>query len=136
MTVQLASSSPFNASSLQPSSPHATHPRFYRRRTRQQRLFAGKISPDEILKRIEAAKVDTGEREKRRFYAELYIGLNEFVEGRNDSARDHLRTATASTWSPRAGYGPNYMWHVGRVQYEILREPAFPESEYQDRAGS
>lgn len=86
------------------------------------RLFAGEITPDEILKRIETAKMNADEREKRRFYAELYIGLNEFVEGRAESARAHLAKSAANTWGPEAGYGPNFMWHVGRVQFELLNK--------------
>ncbi|MGE3315127.1 MAG: hypothetical protein AB7O26_08410 [Planctomycetaceae bacterium] len=88
------------------------------------RLFAGDITGEEILKRIEAAKVSDDEREKRRFYAELYIGLNDIVEDRIDSARIHFRQSTANKWGPRAGYGPNYMWHVGRLQYQLLIKSA------------
>jgi len=84
------------------------------------RLFAGERTGDEILDRIEKGTLDRDEREKRRFYAELYVGLNDVVEGRADSARRHLRKAVENTWGPRAGYGPRYMWHVGRVQYELL----------------
>ena len=84
------------------------------------RLFAGKITPREIIEQIENAEVDATEREKRRFYARLYIGLNELVEGRRQSAKEHLRHAVANTWAPEAGFGPSYMWHVGRLQYEQL----------------
>lgn len=84
------------------------------------KLFAGKIAPDEILKQIKAAKISPTEREKRIFYAELYIGLNEFVEGRKKSAEQHLSIAVATKWPRTAGFGPNYMWHVGRVQLDLL----------------
>lgn len=86
------------------------------------RLFAGTITPDEILKQIREARVSDTEREKRLFYAELYIGLNEAVEGRPESALPHLRAAVANTWAPTAGYGPAWMWHVGRLHYELLAE--------------
>lgn len=86
------------------------------------RLFAGKISPDEILKSIAAAKISATERDKRTFYAELYIGLNEVVEDRPKSAESHLTKAVAAKWPRHAGYGPNYMWHVGRVQLELLQK--------------
>ena len=85
-------------------------------------LFAGKLSPEQILKQIADAKVSDEEREKRLFYAELYIGLNEFIEDRPESAQKHLERAVKNTWGPMAGYGPNYMWHVGRLQEAALRE--------------
>ena len=78
------------------------------------------MKPDQILKSIAGAKISAAEREKRTFYAELYIGLNEVVENRPKSARSHLAKAVATKWPRTAGYGPNYMWHVGRVQLDLL----------------
>lgn len=83
-------------------------------------LFAGKTSPDEILKAIRSAKVDDSEREKRLFYAHLYIGLHHAVEGKPAQALPHLREAVANAWGPHAGTGPAYMWQVGRLHYELL----------------
>lgn len=85
-------------------------------------LFAGKLTPDEILKAIRDAKIDDGERQKRLFYAELYIGLNYDVEKEPQKALEHLQAATAIKWPRKAGYGPNYMWHVGRVHALRLQE--------------
>jgi lipoprotein NlpI len=85
-------------------------------------LFAGKLTPDEILKQIGDAKIDDDERQKRLFYAELYIGLNHDVEKEPQKASEHLQAATAIKWPRTAGYGPNYMWHVGRVHAIQLRE--------------
>jgi len=53
-------------------------------------------------------------------YAQLYIGLNYAVEKNPIKAIIHLREATANKWGPRASYGPKYMWHVGRLHYELL----------------
>jgi len=50
------------------------------------RLFAGEKTADEVLGRIMLEKTTPEERNKRLFYAELYVGLNEFVEGRLESA--------------------------------------------------
>jgi lipoprotein NlpI len=86
------------------------------------KLFAGEIAPEEILERIEAAKIGDAEREKRRFYAHLYIGLNHAVENEPRKASQHLREAVRNTWAPTAGYGPAYMWQVGRLHYELLAE--------------
>lgn len=84
-------------------------------------LFAGRMTPDAILKGIAEAKISEGERESRLFYAHLYIGLNEFIEGREKTAHEHLDKAVRNTWAERAGYGPHYMWQVARVHEELLR---------------
>ncbi|HEX7901055.1 MAG TPA: PQQ-binding-like beta-propeller repeat protein [Planctomycetota bacterium] len=83
-------------------------------------LFEGKTTPEAILAGIAAARLDDEEREKRLFYAELYIGLNLAVEGKGADALPHLKKAAASRWGATAGYGPTYMWHVGRLHAELL----------------
>lgn len=85
-------------------------------------LFAGKLTAEEILKKIRDAKLDDDEREKRLFYAELYIGLNFDVEKDPQQALTHLQAATATQWPRKAGYGPNYMWHVGRLHAIQLQQ--------------
>ena len=87
------------------------------------RLFEGKITSEELLDKIREAKISDTEREKRLFYAELYVGLNEAVEGREDSAKTHLAAAAKNTWGEKAGYGPNYMWQVARRHAEELAKP-------------
>ena len=86
------------------------------------KLFAGTITSDQILNEIAKADLSKSEREKRLFYANLYIGLNHAVEGDNELARKHLVLATQNKWGPIAGYGPNYMWHVGRLHEAQLRK--------------
>lgn len=85
------------------------------------KLFAGTTTPEEILERISEAKISKLEREKRLFYAHLYIGLNHAVEGEDRPAQKHLALATRNTWGPGAGYGPHYMWQVGRLHELLLR---------------
>jgi lipoprotein NlpI len=85
-------------------------------------LFAGKTTPEKILEEIRSAAVEDAERAKRLFYAHLYIGLNFAVEGKPGPAASHLREAVASRWPRGAGFGPHYMWHVGRLHYESLRK--------------
>lgn len=83
-------------------------------------LFAGRTTPAAILKGIDEASLSPEEREKRLFYAHLYIGLNEAIEDRPETAKRHLEQAVANTWGPKAGYGPHYMWQVGRLHLKLL----------------
>ena len=85
------------------------------------KLFSGTMTPQQILDAIDKAKISKDEREKRLFYAHLYIGLNHAVEGDDAAAQRHLRLSTLNTWGPSAGYGPSYMWQVGRLHEELLR---------------
>lgn len=85
------------------------------------KLFAGTMTPQQILDAIDKAEIGKDEREKRLFYAHLYIGLNHAVEGDDAAARRHLRLSTLNKWGPSAGYGPSYMWQVGRLHEELLR---------------
>jgi lipoprotein NlpI len=85
------------------------------------KLFAGEITPEEILDGIAAAEITKEDRAKRLFYAELYIGLNYFVEEKPELAQQHLAEAVKNDWGRKSGYGPNYMWHVGRLQEQLLR---------------
>jgi len=84
------------------------------------RLFSDETTPAKILAAIDKADISKDEREKRLFYAQLYIGLNHAVEGRDADAIAHLRESTANAWGPNGGYGPRYMWHVGRVHLDLL----------------
>jgi lipoprotein NlpI len=85
-------------------------------------MFAGRMSAEQILEQIARADISPAEREKRRFYADLYIGLYEWVEERPESAQRHLARAVRNSWGPQGGYGPHYMWHVARLHEASLRE--------------
>lgn len=89
-------------------------------------LFAGRTTPDAILAKITAEKMSNAEREKRLFYAQLYIGLNEAIEDRPEPALRHLTQSVHNTWGPTAGYGPHYMWQVGRLHALQLSQPPRP----------
>lgn len=84
------------------------------------RLFSGELTGDEVVKRINDAKISPREREQRLFYAELYVGLNDYVEGRIEGAEKHLGEATNNNWGAKAGGGPGWMWHVARVHHDLL----------------
>lgn len=83
-------------------------------------LFEGRKTPEQILTKIKDSDLSDDDREMRYFYAHLYIGLNFAVEGKNNEAVTHLRKAVANTWGPKSGFGPSYMWHVGRLHFELL----------------
>jgi len=86
------------------------------------RLFAGDQSGKQVIERINRAEISKDEREKRLFYAELYVGLNDFVEGDVASAEKHLAAAVRNHWGETAGGGPTWMWHVARVHHDLLRD--------------
>jgi lipoprotein NlpI len=79
-------------------------------------LFDGTMSPEEVLKSI-SPDLPEASRQSRLFYAHLYIGMNHVAEGQKLEALKSLREATLNGWPEKAGFGPNYMWHVGRLQY-------------------
>ena len=91
------------------------------------RLFAGKIEPAAVLAAIQEARIEKPERLKREFYAQLYVGLNAAIENRPAEAIKHLRKSTKNSWPKNAGYGPNYMWHVGRLQLGLLEKSTSPK---------
>ncbi len=85
------------------------------------RLFDGSLTAEEVLKAIPDDPA-AASRESRLFYSHLYIGMNQVVEGNTDDAKISLRTATLNSWPRKAGYGPDYMWHIGRLQYLALQK--------------
>ncbi|MGQ0636380.1 MAG: tetratricopeptide repeat protein [Planctomycetaceae bacterium] len=85
------------------------------------RMFAGDLTAEALLDRIRTRTAGGDERDKRLFYAELYIGLNEYVEGRLETAERHLDEAVRNRWGAKAGGGPGWMWQVARVHHDLLR---------------
>lgn len=91
-------------------------------------LCAGKLTAAEFETRL-AAPQPAAEREpQRQFYGHLYLGLDHVLQNRPAEARQHLQQALASEWARSAGYGPNYMWHIARLEIERLpaANPAAP----------
>ena len=85
------------------------------------KLFAGELTGAAVLEKIRKADLSDTERQKRLFYAELYVGLNAAVEDQPDEAEKHLLEAVRNDWGRNAGGGPGWMWHVGRVHLDVLR---------------
>jgi lipoprotein NlpI len=100
------------------------------------RLFAGEITPEQILSRIAEADIGKTEREKREFYAHLYIGLHLTVLQEDERALKHLEKGAANGWAPAAGYGPHFMWRVAKLHHARLKNKLTPQnSSADDRLG-
>ncbi len=82
-------------------------------------MFAGRRAGEEVLAetKTKGLEGDAGVM----FFAHYYVGLNEALLGRKESAREHLRKAVTlfSPQTARRG-GPGYMWQVARLHLETL----------------
>lgn len=83
-------------------------------------MFQGELTGEQVLEKIRSAVLSDDEREKRLFYAHLYVGYYGLAHKDKKRAITHLREAVANRWGKKSGSGPGYMWHVARVQYEVL----------------
>ena len=86
-------------------------------------LFEGTMTADQVLQSI-SPDLPESSRDSRLFYAQLYVGLNDAVEDKPEAALKALREAVKNEWPREAGFGPDYMWHVGRLQYLRLKTAA------------
>ncbi|MCC6421257.1 MAG: tetratricopeptide repeat protein [Gemmataceae bacterium] len=77
-------------------------------------LFCGKIEPAVVLAAVERGKPPAADRNRRLFYAHLYLGLYHESLGNGKRALEHLTTAAEH----RIGH---YMWDVARVHRDYLR---------------
>lgn len=77
-------------------------------------LFAGRATPDDVLKAVESGKPTAAETNDRLFYAHLYLGLFAEANQQDAKALEHLKLAEKH----RIGH---YMWDVARVHVERLR---------------
>lgn len=84
------------------------------------RLFEGSLTTRQLQDEFAARELTPAQRMQQSFYIDLYAGLFEDVEGRPETALPALKRAAANTWAPRAGYGPRYMWQVGRLHRDLL----------------
>jgi lipoprotein NlpI len=80
-----------------------------------QKLFAGKLKPEDVL--AAADKTDAKKREgvSARFYANLYVALWYDAEGDAKKVKEHLTTAVKHEVS-------DYMWKVGRAHLTMLEQ--------------
>ena len=96
------------------------------------RLCEGTLTPADLEQKLAAAaSLPEADRSQREFYLRLYLGLDAALRNDNEAARRHLSAAVADRWSRQASYGTNYMWHIARLQLDLLPPPAeaAPEKE-------
>ncbi len=79
-------------------------------------LFAGKAKPQDVLDAVERGRPRAEQRNRRLFYAHLYLGLYHEAHGDPKQARQHLETAADRH---RIGH---YMWDVARVHRDLLHK--------------
>ncbi len=80
-----------------------------------QKLYAGKLKPEDVLAAAEKVKADTPLGVSARFYANLYVGLWYDAEGDAKKVRAHLTDAVEKYKVP------DYMWDVGNAHLLMLK---------------
>ena len=79
-------------------------------------MCEGTATPQQVLDSVDAADLAGGEKQKRQFYADLYVGLDTAIVREDpQAARPYFERAIANGWARDAGYGPAFMWHVARL---------------------
>jgi lipoprotein NlpI len=78
-------------------------------------LFAGQAKPKDVWDAVRNGQPEEKEMQLRMFYAHLYLGLFEEVNGDKKKALEHLKAAEQL---PVGGY----MWDVARVHRGILEK--------------
>jgi lipoprotein NlpI len=78
-------------------------------------LFAGKATPDDVLRAARAGDPPAAQLNDRLFYAELYVGLYFESEGNARRAAEHISIAADKH---KIGH---YMWDVARVHADRLK---------------
>ena len=80
-----------------------------------QKLYAGKLKPEDVLAAAEKTKADTALGKSARFYANLYVALWYDAEGDAKKVRAHLTDAVEKY---KIG---DYMWDVGHAHLLTLK---------------
>lgn len=86
------------------------------------RMFDGTTTADEVLAAL-PDDLSADARNQRLFYIHLYAGLLASVNQQRTAAITSLEQALLNPWPQSAGFGPRYMWQVGRLQLLQLLDP-------------
>ena len=81
-----------------------------------QKLFAGKLKPEDVLAAAEKTEVKKREVTSARFYANLYVALWYDAEGNAKKVKEHLSDAVLKYEIS------DYMWKVGRAHLTQLEK--------------
>ena len=81
-----------------------------------QKLFAGKLKPEDVLAAAEKIEVKKREGTSARFYANLYVALWYDAEGNAKKVKEHLSDAVLKYEIS------DYMWKVGRAHLTQLEK--------------
>ena len=77
-------------------------------------LFRGEKKPEDVLAAAEAGDANAAERNARRFYAHLYLGLYHEATGDEKLAREHIQTAAEKHKIA------HYMWNVAEIHAKVI----------------
>lgn len=77
-------------------------------------LYRGEAKPDDVLAAVEVDNPTANEKNKRLFYAHLYLGLWYQAANKRDLAKKHILEAEKH----KIGH---YMWDVAHVHADLLR---------------
>lgn len=83
-------------------------------------LYRGKLQPADVLKAVEAGSPPADEKNKRLFYAHLYLGLWYQAADKRDLAKKHILQAEQH----KIGH---YMWDVAHIHADLLRAADEPQ---------
>ena len=81
-------------------------------------LYAGDLKADEVYRKVDEGGFPDRYKERVLFHAQLYVGIFHELNGRDQDALKHLRTAAANEYGRASG---TYMWQVARVHYDLLK---------------
>ena len=84
-------------------------------------LYAGVIKTDEFFRGLQQRGLMTNQQVM--FYARLYTGIFEDLNGRRDQAKKFLGMAANSEWGRKATGGPGYMWQIARILNDAVNAP-------------
>jgi lipoprotein NlpI len=77
-------------------------------------LYRGKLQPDDVMKAVDAGNPTADEKNKRLFYAHLYLGLWYQAADNRELAKKHILLAEQHPIG-------HYMWDVAHVHADLLR---------------
>ena len=78
-------------------------------------MFAGRLSPDQVFRKIEEVDYPENYRTRVLFHANLYVGIYaELVVQNKEMAKKLLSKAFENEYGQSTG---TYMWQVARLHY-------------------